>query len=158
MAQVITLRPCVCGKPGERREIEFEGEVVAFMSCEECLNTSNTFLDRVRPIFEAMRAVGVPREIASETMTFLLDKIPDDSMMETVPLDVLRKVNERGEVGYAAPLPNSDARDDWDAVQECLDKGWLRYGYDASPDIFSKYHGQKRTVYIITAAGREVLQ
>lgn len=74
-------------------------------------------------------------------------------------LDILRKVNARGEVGYAglAPGEKPSGRNDWSAVEDALDKGWLRYGYDASPDIFSKYHGQERTIYIITELGRAAL-
>jgi hypothetical protein len=77
--------------------------------------------------------------------------------LELTALDVLRKANERGEVGYADPLTPDDGNTDWLALQECIDKGWLIWSYDASPDIFSKYHGQKRTVYRLTAAGRAAL-
>lgn len=160
MAQVVSLRPCVCGKPGTSREIfvaDSPEDKAQFNSCDACLEISMKFLDRMRPVFATMRSVGVPGDVANETMQFLLDKIKDTDMLETTPLDVLGKANERGEVGYATPLPNSDARDDWEAVQECLDKGWLVYGYDASPDIFSVYHGQRRTVYHLTAAGRAEL-
>ncbi len=81
-AIVIPFRTCNCGKPGMARSAEC-GELKAnFIACDECLERSTAFLARVRPIFEAMRTVGVPGNIANETMSFLLDQIPDDAMLE----------------------------------------------------------------------------
>jgi hypothetical protein len=34
----------------------------------------------MRPIFKAMRACGVPGEIANNTMTYLLDQLPDTEL------------------------------------------------------------------------------
>lgn len=79
MARVQALRPCGCGKPSTRREIEFEGEVIGVMVCDECClsccSLSGALLDKVRPVFEAMLAADVPKGVADETMTFLLDRI-----------------------------------------------------------------------------------
>lgn len=85
MGEVVQLHPCICGKPGTPRVAECGAEIAEFMSCDECIDTSLGFLGRMRPVFEAMRAVGVPGEIANETMSFLLDRIPDDAMLEKRP-------------------------------------------------------------------------
>lgn len=85
MSNVIHFHRCLCGQPGKLRVVGLDDnsvDSVNFIACDDCLSTSQTFLDRMRPVFAAMRAVGVPREIANETMTFLLDKIPDDGVLE----------------------------------------------------------------------------
>lgn len=84
MGAVVQLRPCICGKPGAPRTATAEGSglVANFIACDECLDRSIAFLAKVRPVFETMRAVGIPGEIANETMSFLLDQIPDDAMLE----------------------------------------------------------------------------
>ena len=88
MSNVVPLRKCVCGAPGTIREAYVCGspeDIATFVACDACTERSLKFLARVRPVFEAMIAVGVPGQIANDTMSFLLDQIPDDSMM--VPTD-----------------------------------------------------------------------
>lgn len=85
MGDVVPLRVCNCRKPGALRLAECGALNAQFVACDECLDRSVKFLDRMRPVFDAMRAVGVPGEIASETMSFLLDQVPDDDMLEKRP-------------------------------------------------------------------------
>lgn len=79
---VVPLHRCICGEPGRPRVITCEtdeGKLSAtFMSCDACMDKTENFLARLRPIFEKMLACGVPSDITNETMTFLLDSLPDD--------------------------------------------------------------------------------
>jgi hypothetical protein len=58
------------------------GTDVEFAACDKCVEASEVFLARVRPVFVAMIACGVPREIANDAMAFMLDKLPDDTLLE----------------------------------------------------------------------------
>lgn len=67
--------------------------------------------------------------------------------------DLLRKANDRGEIGYVWGGDNIDLP----AVRECEGRGWITYHRDASPGIGAKYYGQRRDIYLITDAGRKAL-
>lgn len=70
------LRCRRCGKPARERELLYQGELVGgFEACDGCIAAGDALLDRVRPIFEAMLAAGVEREMASDAMTYLLRRI-----------------------------------------------------------------------------------
>ena len=81
---VVPLHRCICGKPGLPRVIscETDEETVkaTFFSCDECMDKTEKFLAQMRPIFSAMIACGVPTDVANETMTFMLDKLPDEGI------------------------------------------------------------------------------
>lgn len=83
MSIVVPIRACVCGCAGRRRVLELKGDFLTFNACDICVATGEAFLARVRPIFDAMIACGVPRDVANETMSFMLDRVPDDSALET---------------------------------------------------------------------------
>ena len=59
----------------------WKDETITFFSCDNCVGTVDDFLARMRPIFETMRACGVPGEIANDTMTYLLDQLPDTDLL-----------------------------------------------------------------------------
>lgn len=82
MNNVVPLHKCVCGNAGRSRELTWKGETIMFFSCDDCVGTAENFLARMRPIFETMRACGVPGEIANDTMTYLLDQLPDTNMLD----------------------------------------------------------------------------
>lgn len=80
---VVPLRTCKCGQPGTLRIVHWESDTesrtVELVACDECWNKSEDFLARVRPVFDAMIARGVPRAIANETMTFMLESMDDSA-------------------------------------------------------------------------------
>jgi len=78
-APVVPLFRCkACGKEGRPTELEYEGKILGkFYACDECVAKVEGHLANVRPVFDAMIAAGVDRSIANETMTFLLDGLPD---------------------------------------------------------------------------------
>lgn len=45
--------------------------------CDKCRHKTAAHLARVKPIFEAMLAAKVPRKMADEIMTFLLERLPE---------------------------------------------------------------------------------
>jgi hypothetical protein len=79
MGDVISInaRRCGrCGAEGSRRELEYQGEKVGdFGACDACVEKTEAELDAVRPVFDAMIAAGIDREIANDIMTFLLDRL-----------------------------------------------------------------------------------
>lgn len=69
-------------------------------------------------------------------------------------IEVLRKANNKGEIGYA---PGGD-HGDLPAIQECLSLGWIRYSHDASVGgRHSDRPYQRRDIYILTEKGRQQL-
>jgi hypothetical protein len=85
MNNVIPLHKCTCGEAGQMRTMTWEGETLTVFSCDKCVDMTYSVIAQMRPIFEAMRARGVPRKIANDTMTFMLDQLPDtlDPLPET---------------------------------------------------------------------------
>lgn len=76
MGDVASLFPCRCGATGRRRTLVYEGDDVAvFDACDDCIAASDELLTRVRPVFLAMVAAGVDRDIANEAMSFLLNRM-----------------------------------------------------------------------------------
>jgi hypothetical protein len=76
MAVVDLFRCKGCGAPGTRRTLCYQGESLAhFVSCDACVAVMDAVLKRVRPVFDALIAVGVDRDLANATMTFLLDRL-----------------------------------------------------------------------------------
>ena len=45
---------------------------IQFISCPGCVEKTYAELANVRPVFDAMLAAGVPRDLANDAMTFLL--------------------------------------------------------------------------------------
>ena len=76
------LHKCVCGEVGTPRTMVWKDETLTFFSCDKCVESADVFLERMRPVFKIMRACGVPREIANDTMTYLLDQLPDIDMLD----------------------------------------------------------------------------
>lgn len=66
-----------CGKRGAPVELECDGDVTALTICNKCYKRHRKSLKKVRPVWKRMRKIGVPKEIASEVMGFLLDRWPD---------------------------------------------------------------------------------
>lgn len=67
-----------CGRPGRPVELEADGLPVGkFVACSDCLERAHEHMGRVRAVFLAMLDAGVERELADETMTFLLERMPD---------------------------------------------------------------------------------
>lgn len=81
MAEIIPLHVCgSCGSPNcdPPRVLVCEGEPdTTVFFCEACLARHEATLAKVRPVFGTMIDIGVPREIASDVMTYLLERWPD---------------------------------------------------------------------------------
>ena len=77
IATITPIRRCaLCGELARPVDIEFQGAVVAEVSaCDACIEQTEAELAQVRPVFRAMLDVGVPHEIADETMTYLLSRM-----------------------------------------------------------------------------------
>ena len=77
MGEVRNIRVCRrCKKNlGHPVPLDFRGNHVAdLMACNECLEKTQSELESVRPVFDAMLACGVDEKLANDTMTFLLDR------------------------------------------------------------------------------------
>lgn len=73
--QVVPLHRCKCGQPARFMELEYQGEIVGTgRACWDCAQKVVADLDKVKPVFEAMIAAGISRELANEAMTFILDR------------------------------------------------------------------------------------
>lgn len=77
MSNVVALRPCRgCGGPARRVELAHRGEVFVTVDiCGACVDKGQEELARVRPVFDAMVAAGVPRDVANDTMTYMLGRL-----------------------------------------------------------------------------------
>jgi hypothetical protein len=78
MSEVTALHRCGrCGSAlGEPAFCRTKGgEILRFFSCPGCLGQTASELFRVKSIFEAMLDADVPRDIADDTMTFLLKRL-----------------------------------------------------------------------------------
>lgn len=73
---VVPLHRCVCGAQGQLRTAACGADTATFVACDECMKTSVNLLASVRPIFEMMLICGVPRDVANDTMTFMLERMP----------------------------------------------------------------------------------
>jgi hypothetical protein len=73
---VIPLHRCGrCKKLGNPCDITLVGELVAsIIVCDKCLSELTTDLLRVRPVFDSMIACGIDRDLANDTMTYLLER------------------------------------------------------------------------------------
>lgn len=73
---VIQLFRCRrCGAPGTSRVgVKGGEEVMRFFGCDACVDEDSATLARVRPIFDAMLEAGIDRDLANDTMTFMLQK------------------------------------------------------------------------------------
>lgn len=85
MGKVINIdaRRCGrCGGEGRKRELEFGGSRVGeFGACDACINEVGGELAAVRPVFDAMIAAGVDRDVANETMTFMLNRMNESESL-----------------------------------------------------------------------------
>jgi hypothetical protein len=73
MSNVIPFRRCKCGSAAKEAELCFgEDAIGAFFACDDCLNKTAAEIESVKPVFDAMIAVGVSREHANETMIFMM--------------------------------------------------------------------------------------
>lgn len=72
------------------------------------------------------------------------------------PLEVLEVAAISGELGYAHPGPYDAVRvDDWPAVRWCVNCGWLVFAKKYRTGVLGD--GQERSIYLLTAAGRNAL-
>ena len=74
VSNVVPILSCArCGALGKPMEVRMNGEKVnAFIGCGECTAAVSAELVRIRPIFEAMIAAGLSRDLANDTMTYIL--------------------------------------------------------------------------------------
>lgn len=77
----------------------------------------------------------------------------------TCAMDIMKKVNEHGLVGYCYGGDEHDLP----FLRECEDKGWLTWAYDMPPDPlldknrdFGRF-SRHRSIFSITLAGRQAL-
>lgn len=78
MTNIIQLHQtpqCICGQPGIRRDVECPDERATVFACDVCFGDTLGVLDRVRPVHTAMLAAGVPPEVATDVMGYLLDRV-----------------------------------------------------------------------------------
>lgn len=82
MTVVVEMHRCEqCGKPARKVDLQLCGEHIAhFFGCAACGEQTQDELARVRPVFYAMIAAGVSRELANDTMTFLIDRFYAESI------------------------------------------------------------------------------
>lgn len=76
MSEVAILHKCGrCGKAANLINVTLRGELALkdVPICDDCWDKTEAELAQVRPVYERMIEVGVAPEVASETMTFLLD-------------------------------------------------------------------------------------
>lgn len=76
---VTPLFTCKCGKPGLKRAFflttesgSSDGSLVA---CDACFDETEDYLKHVRPIFDLMIEIGISREVANSTMSFMLAEV-----------------------------------------------------------------------------------
>jgi hypothetical protein len=75
VSNVVPFFRCkLCGARGSRLDLQLRGTSVGtIVGCDVCLAKTEATLARVRPIFDAAIAAGVPRDLANEALTFILD-------------------------------------------------------------------------------------
>ena len=73
---VIPLHRCGrCKQLGNPCDIALAGDIVAsIVVCDTCLVDLKTDLLSVRPVFDAMIACGIDRDLANDTMVYLLER------------------------------------------------------------------------------------
>jgi len=72
---VVPLLKCTCGQAGTRRVLRgstIEREIIA---CDACFDKTAQRLAHFRPLFDQMIELGISRDIANRTMTFMLQQI-----------------------------------------------------------------------------------
>ncbi len=76
IANVLPIRRCrMCGAPCGRVELALDNKPIADLSgCDTCIDKIAGELAAVRPVFDTMLACGVSRELANDTMKFLLER------------------------------------------------------------------------------------
>jgi len=75
---VVPLHRCACGAVGLPHILTWGDVTTTIFACDRCTTRSSKLMDQVRPVFAAMIACGIPNDIANDTMTFMLDALPDD--------------------------------------------------------------------------------
>lgn len=81
------------------------------------------------------------------------NQVVEPTPRATCAVDILKKVNEHGLVGYAWPAQVDTGEGDLKFVRECEDKGWLTWAYDLPEDRGAPH----RSIFTITLAGRQAL-
>jgi hypothetical protein len=109
MTNIVPLHKCVCGEAGLPRTMQWKDETITIFACDKCVGTVDGVIARVRPVFDTMRACGVPRDIANDTMTFLLDQLPDALDGPSICTKCGRPKRAKCEDGWLPPIgPCSD--------------------------------------------------
>ena len=75
MSNVVPFFRCKrCGDQGRPLDLQLRGvSVGTLVGCDACLARTEATLARVRPIFDAAIAAGIPSELANDTMSFILN-------------------------------------------------------------------------------------
>jgi protein-arginine kinase activator protein McsA len=78
MSVVPLFRCQCCGKAGAHVDLldVDSKEVTTVVACDGCVEESLAHLARVRPVHDAMLAVGVPEDVAQALMNLLLELWP----------------------------------------------------------------------------------
>lgn len=77
---VTPLRRCHrCGQAANSVTLDLRGVVVSVNACRGCVEAVRAEIARLRHVFDAMLAAGVPRGIANQTMTFMLDRMDEEA-------------------------------------------------------------------------------
>lgn len=63
---------CVCGLPAERRKSD---DGCTLIMCDDCYDHRHEMINLVRPVFKTMLECGISEDIASEVMTYLLERV-----------------------------------------------------------------------------------
>jgi len=72
-----------CGRLTLPRELQLNGETIAsFYGCPSCVDKTIHTLARVKPIFQTMITQDIPRDIANDVMTYLLEKLDEKNNSE----------------------------------------------------------------------------
>lgn len=79
-ATVTPLRVCSCGQPGAPLTVTCatDDEVVHAFICDDCLVKLEARLASVRPVFNVLMECAVPKHIADDVMSYLLDLLDED--------------------------------------------------------------------------------
>jgi len=75
MKNVVPIRRCICGEAGLQRVMQYSDRAMTIFACDKCVEATQSHLMKVVPVFSERIACGVPRDIANDTMTFMLNKM-----------------------------------------------------------------------------------
>jgi hypothetical protein len=75
---VVSISRCMCGAIGRPVACTIDDMLVhEFYACTGCFDEARDAIDRATPAFYALLAAGFDRELANETMSFLIGRVLD---------------------------------------------------------------------------------